>query len=302
MHASDIPLPYIKRTADYYRTLGYGAPYQWAQFDTVPFAPLKRPLAHSTVALITTAAPYAQGKGDQGPGALYNAAAKFYDVYAKSTATLPDLRISHVAIDRDHTTAEDLGSYFPLAALKAAETAGRIGRVARRFYGLPTNRSIKTTTRVDAPALLAHCREDAVEVAVFIPNCPVCHQSVSLAARMLEEAGITTVIMGCARDIVEHVGVPRFLFSDFPLGNAAGRPLDPASQMQTLGMALDLLEDAEAPRTTRRSPLVWQGAAHWKDDYSNAAKLTVEDIARRKQEFDAAKSTAKTLRSPTSRA
>ena len=35
--------------------------------------------------------------------------------------------------------------------------------------------------------------------------------------------GIPTVVMGCAKDIVEHCGVPRFLFSDFPLGNAAGQ-------------------------------------------------------------------------------
>src|SRR5207245_2604684 len=44
--------------------------------------------------------------------------------------------------------------------------------------------------------------------------------------------------MGCARDIVEHCGVPRFLFSDFPLGNSAGRPFDSASQAATLEPAL----------------------------------------------------------------
>ena len=51
---------------------------------------------------------------------------------------------------------------------------------------------------------------------------------------MLEANGITTIVVGCAKDIIEHVGVPRFLFSDLPLGNAAGRPLDRASQAFTL--------------------------------------------------------------------
>ena len=41
----------------------------------------------------------------------------------------------------------------------------------------------------------------------------MCHQTVSLAARHLEENDIATVVMGCAKDIVEFVGVPRFLFS-----------------------------------------------------------------------------------------
>jgi len=49
---------------------------------------------------------------------------------------------------------------------------------------------------------------------------------VSLAARVLEAAGIPAVIMGCARDIVEHAGVPRLLFNNFPLGNGAGLPGD----------------------------------------------------------------------------
>src|SRR5882724_10801945 len=60
--------------------------------------------------------------------------------------------------------------------------------------------------------------------------------------------------MGCARDIVEHCGVPRFLFSDFPLGNSAGRPFDPESQAATLELALRVLEAAPAARTTVQSP------------------------------------------------
>ena len=70
----------------------------------------------------------------------------------------------------------------------------------------------------------------------------MCHQTVSLAARHLEENGIATIVMGCAKDIVEYCGVPRFLFSDFPLGNAAGRPKDPQSQAFTLELALRVLE------------------------------------------------------------
>jgi D-proline reductase (dithiol) PrdB len=45
--------------------------------------------------LITTAAPYQPGKGDQGPGAPYNAAAKFYNVYSEDSSSDHDLRISH---------------------------------------------------------------------------------------------------------------------------------------------------------------------------------------------------------------
>ena len=123
----------------------------------------------------------------------------------------------------------------------------------------------------------------------------MCHQTVSLAARHLEANGIPTVIMGCAKDIVEYVGVPRFLFSDFPLGNPAGRPNDPESQAVTLELALRVLEAAPGPRTTLQSPLRWSADPAWKLDYSNVARLLPEEIARRRAEFDRQKEIAKTI-------
>ncbi len=95
--------------------------------------------------------------------------------------------------------------------------------------------------------------------------------------------------MGAAKDIVEHCGVPRFLFSDFPLGNSAGKPFDVESQAATLELALRLLESAPAPRTTVQSPQRWSEDASWKLDYSNVDQLTAEEIAEKRQEFDAVK-------------
>lgn len=85
----------------------------------------------------------------------------------------------------------------------------------------------------------------------------MCHQSVSLAARQIEQAGIPTVVVGSARDIVEECGVPRFVFVDFPLGNPCGKPYDAEMQRSIVGLALDLVEGAFAPRTTIQAPFVW---------------------------------------------
>jgi len=119
---------------------------------------------------------------------------------------------------------------------------------------------------------------------------------VSLVARHLEAHGIPSVIMGCAKDIVEHCGVPRFLFSDFPLGNAAGRPFDVESQGLTLELALRVLETAPAARTTVQSPLRWREDGSWKLDFSNLDRMTPEQIAERRREFDEIKAIAKTKR------
>jgi hypothetical protein len=295
MSASGEPIEYMERTREYYLALGYGNPYGWAHHDDVPFRPLAKPLARSRVTIVTTAAPYQPDKGDQGPGAPYNAQAKFYQVYSGDTSVDHDLRIAHVAIDRKHTTMEDSGTWFPLPALRRAGMAGRL-QLAPRFHGLPTDRSQEQTNAAYAPEILKRCREDEVDAAVLVPNCPVCHQSVSLVARHLEANGISTVVMGCAKDIVEHCGVPRFLFSDFPLGNSAGKPRDIDSQETALELALTLLETAAEPRTTLTSPLRWSGSDEWKGDYSNVKLLSAEEIARRRAEFDRGKEAAKAIR------
>jgi hypothetical protein len=292
---SDRPIAYIERTREYYLALGYGNPYVWARYDDVPFQPLKKPLARSRVALVTTAAPYHPDKGDQGPGAPYNAQAKFYSVYSGDTGVDHDLRIAHVAIDRKHTSMEDRGCWFPLPALRRAAAAGRI-RLAPRFHGAPTNRSQERTLSVDAPEILKRCKEDEADAAILVPNCPVCHQTASLVARHLEANGISTVVMGCAKDIVEHCGVARFLFSDFPLGNGAGKPHDKDSQELTLELALTLLETAAEPRTTLQSPLRWSESAEWKLDYCNVERLSAEELKRLRVEFDKGKEKARETR------
>ena len=104
------------------------------------------------------------------------------------------------------------------------------------------------------------------------------------------------MILGCAKDIVEYCGAPRLLFSDFPLGNAAGRPNDPQSQAFTLELALRILESAPAPRTSVQSPLRWSEDPTWKLDYSNIKLLSAAEIERRREEFDRQKEIARTIR------
>ena len=166
------PIPYMQRTRAYYLALGYDNPYRWAHYRDVPFAPLPKPLADSTVALVTTAAPYRPELGDQGPGAAYNGAAKFFEVYSAPTGPeeAPDVRISHVSYDRTHTTAKDPRTWFPLARLHEGAAVGRVGRIAPRFHGLPTNRSQRTTLDQDCPALLRRVHEDEADAAILVAN------------------------------------------------------------------------------------------------------------------------------------
>jgi hypothetical protein len=292
----DQPVQYIERTRNYYLGLGYDTPYVWAHYSDVPFTPLSKPLNKSVLGLVTTAAPFDSSKGPQGPGAPYNAAAKFYEPYSRSIDEDVDLRIAHVGIDRRNANMEDANCWFPLNAAKRAAQAGRIESLSKHFYGLPTNRSQRHTLEIDAPLILSKMHADQVDIAVLIPNCPICHQSQSLLARYLEEVGIPTVIMGAAKDIVEYCGVPRFLFNDLPLGNAAALPNNSSSQDLSFELALRLLEGAAGPRTTMQSSLVWSSDPSWKLDYSNLDRISPEEMLRLREEVEKARVTARELR------
>lgn len=281
----DLPIRYIDRSRSYYLTLGYNNPYRWAHNQEAPFTPLRKPLSESRVAILTTGALYDPANGNQGPWAPYNAGAKFTRTYAAPIDPVPDVRISHVGYDRKHTSAEDMGTYFPLAALQRAAKAGRFGELNARFFGVPTLRSQRLTTERDAPDALALLREDRVDAAILVPNCPVCHQTMSLTARHLEANGIPTVLLGCGKDIVESAAVPRFVFSDLPLGNACGKPFDTASQDLVAAIALDTLESARAGRTTVQTPLRWADDHAWKADFYRL-DMTSEQIERARGEMD----------------
>ena len=100
-----------------------------------------------------------------------------------------------------------------------------------------------------------------------------------LVARHLEAAGIATVILGSAIDIVEHCGAPRFLFTDFPLGNPCGRPYDAAMQRSIAEAGIDLLESAPGPGTIAHTPYRWSDDENWRERYMEVRPESRDELA-----------------------
>ena len=93
-----------------------------------------------------------------------------------------------------------------------------------------------------------------------------------------------TVIVGSALDIVEHCGVPRFLFVDFPLGNPCGRPGDVAMQKRIVRQALELFETAETGQTTVYCAEKW-GSDEWRARYMEVNDGNRAALARKGDEL-----------------
>ena len=96
---------------------------------------------------------------------------------------------------------------------------------------------------------------------------------------------------------MEHAGVPRFWFSNFPLGHSAGKPFDTDSQQRTLQGALSLFDSATAPRTTVLSDQVWSEDAAWEKDFWDLSHLSEADLERLKREHEKVRQTAAQLKS-----
>jgi hypothetical protein len=155
---------YIDRTREFYAAQGYEKPYAWARHTGAPFAPLAKPLAHSRVALVTTASPWQDAEPVD--GVLRGGK----QVWSGPTNAPPErLFTDDLAWDKEATHTRDVESFLPIRRLQELAAQGRIGSVAPRFHGVPTDYSQRRTLEQDAPEILARCREDGVDVALLVP-------------------------------------------------------------------------------------------------------------------------------------
>ena len=137
----------------------------------IPWTPLAKPLAESSVALLSTGGialktdePFDQEGERQNPwwgDPSYR--------ILPHTATAADIRVYHLHVNPIFAE-EDINCLLPLERLREMEAAGRIGRVTPRHYstmGYVMDPEILLTETV--PAIINDLREDLADVVVLIP-------------------------------------------------------------------------------------------------------------------------------------
>ncbi len=152
------PVPYMARTRRYYEAQGFERSYVWAHFETVPFTPLAKPLAESTLAVVSTSA-------------LYDREATDPRYVASASMREPPQRLyaNDLAWAKNVTHMDDRGSYLPLEPLTAMVNEGRLGALSERFHCAPTEYSQRRTREGDAPEILQRLREDGADIALLVP-------------------------------------------------------------------------------------------------------------------------------------
>lgn len=216
--------------------------YHWRRIDPTPWTALKKPLGECRVALISSAGFVLP---DQKPFDKTIRGGDFSFREIPSQVDVKVLKESHRSSAFDHTgLAQDPNLGFPIDRVRELARAGRIGSVNPRhlsFMGSITapNRLIRKTAPEAGRCLVA----DKVDLALLVPVCPMCNQSMSLVAAELERQGITTVVIQLLRKMAMRVRPPRALFVPFRHGYPLDQPQNSDRQHAVLRAMLAVAEE-----------------------------------------------------------
>src|SRR5215471_5047210 len=204
-----------------------------------PFTPLRRALPMMNVALISSAGAYIDGTEP------FNTAAPDGDCSFREIPTgieAADLRFAARGYDPAFVQ-EDLNVQIPVERLLEYESNRVIGQLNSAFWSLcgfiPDAAKF---VEVTAPKLIDRLKHYEAQAALLIPASKLCHQTLALAARAIEQAGIPTIVLSVDREVTEGVRPPRAGFYAGQFGCVAGQPNWPQHQRRILDEALRWLE------------------------------------------------------------
>ena len=223
---------------------GIGDDYPFVENKRAPFRPLRRALPMLNLALISSAGAYIDGTEPfdvNAPGGDLT----FREIPKEVEAE--DLRFAARGYER-YAVEQDANSEVPVERLEEFADNGIIGQLNPVWWSF--NGFIPDAAQmldVLAPKLIARVKRYEAQAALLIPASRLCHQSVALLARALEQEGVPTIMLAVARDVVESVRPPRAVYYNGEFGSVAGRPLWPEHQRRILDETLRLLEPMDQP-------------------------------------------------------
>jgi D-proline reductase (dithiol) PrdB len=244
-----------KRYADWQKNRGataanddLGESYPYVKNRRAPFSPARRALPMLNLALISSAGCYIDGTDPfdtSAPGGDLS----FREI--PSQIEPEDLRFAARGYNPAAVQA-DSNSLLPLARLFEFESNGIIGQLNPVFWSfsgfIPDAAGLVEEM---VPRLVERVQRYEVQAALLIPASRLCHQSVSLVARALEQAEIPTMTLAVVQEVVESVRPPRAALYDGELGSVSGLPNWPEHQRRVLDEALRLIEPMDQPGIRR---------------------------------------------------
>jgi hypothetical protein len=222
--------------------------YPFVKNRRAPFSPARRALPMLNLALVSSAGAYIDGTEPFDTNAA-DGDISFREIPSQIEAE--DLRFAARGYNPGAVQA-DINSLLPLERLFEFESNGIIGQLNQVFWSFCGFVPDASRLAEDlAPRLIERVQRYQVQAALLIPASRLCHQSVSLVARALEQVGIPTMTLAVIKDVIESVRPPRCALYEGELGSVAGLPNWPEHQRRVLDEALRLIEPMDQPGIRR---------------------------------------------------
>lgn len=221
-----------------------GDDYPWIENKRSPFVPARRALPMMNLALISSAGAYIDGSEAFDVNAA-RGDMSFREIPVEVEAE--DFLFSARGYD-PQAVREDLNAQVPLERLFEFQNNGIIGQFNSVFWSFcgfipDAGRMVERML----PELITRINRYEVQAALLIPASKLCHQSIAILARRLEQEGIPTMMLAVARDVTDAVHPPRAGYYNGEFGSVAGKPNWPEFQRRILDEALRLLEPMDQP-------------------------------------------------------
>lgn len=218
--------------------------YPWVTNERTPFTPVRRALPMLNLAIISSAGAYINGTEP------FDTSSKDGDLeFREFPIELDAADMSYAAKGFDpKAVTDDRNSQIPIDRLLEYEANSVIGKLNNVWWSLSP--WIPNAARVAdemVPAIVERLERYSVQAALLIPASKLCHQTLGVLARGIEEAGIPTMLISVDKAVSEQVKAPRTNFYDGEYGSVAGEPNWQQYQLRILDEALRTMETFDQP-------------------------------------------------------
>ena len=218
--------------------------YPWVENIHSPFTPVRRALPMLNLALISSAGAYIDGMKpfdtETRDGDL-----NFIEVPIEVGAA--DLRYAAKGYD-SKAVNEDRNSQIPVDRLLEYQANAVIGSINNVWWSISSH--IPNAARVAeelGPNLAERLHRYEVQAALLIPASRLCHQTLGIVARVIEDSGIPTMTISVDPILTDKVRPPRTAYYNGEPGSVAGKPNFREYQLRILDEALRWTETFDQP-------------------------------------------------------
>jgi D-proline reductase (dithiol) PrdB len=220
------------------------AGYPYIRNTHAPLTPLRRALPMLNLALISSAGAYIDGTE------AFDIESKDGDMtYREIPLEVEAGDLRYAAQGYDHAgVLEDRNCQIPVERLLEYQTSRVIGQLNNPWFSLSSH--IPNARRVAeelTPMLAQRLHRYEVHAALLIPASPLCHQTLGIVARGIEQTGIPTMVISVDAKLTDMVRPPRTAYYTGEFGKVAGEPNWPEHQLRILDESIRWIETFDQP-------------------------------------------------------